>query len=1192
MTWAHTATIAILTLAGSMTLGLSWIAWRRRAAEGARELALLMTAATIWAYAGVFHEFSMTVAGRLTWTKLSYLGVATVPVFWYLFIRKQINPRYALGRRQRYLLWIIPGITLLLVFTAELHPWYYTSVTLVAAPAGVSAVYDHGPWFWANSIYSYALLLAGTIWLFVTLLHASAIHRRQLTVITIGTLIPWLGNLIYVLGLSPLPNLDITPMMFSLAGLVYAWVIFELELFQLAPIARQVLVEEMSDGVLVLNTQDRVIDINPAAQQLLGVAAMDVVGRVATECLARLAHLDGRRIDVAQLPAERLTVSAGRDFLDMQMSVLRGRQGEVAGRLLMMRDVTEQRRADEARRESQRAFANLVSNLPGMAYRCLNDDGWTMLFVSQGCFDLTGYQPAELERNNRVAYAALIHPEDSERVWREIQERVRNHQSFRITYRIFTADGEQKWVWERGTGVYDAAGNVLALEGFISDISDLAHAQNAEREQRLLAEALRNAAAVLNSSLDLDDVLDRILEQVGSVIDFDAAAVYLIDGRCARIARWRAKPDVPGESLAHLSWDIDATPNMQVMCDTRRSVVINNTLDDPNWITRSETSWIYSSASAPICARDALLGFLEVDSTQPGYYVARDGERLQAFADHAALAVQNARLFAEAQRRADQMAMLNRIGVAITEGLGMEQVLRTVHEQCRQIADMDSFYVALYDAHTEDIRFPLFWDGGEYISTEPLNLRTQPSLTSTVISQRQTIYVGDTQDVDAATTYPIQRVGMLTRAYVGVPLIVRDQVVGVLSVQSQAPNAYRPEQVSLFETIATQAAMAIDNAQLYEQMQLEKHYLETLVASSQAGIVVIDAEGRVLSWNPAAERIFGYTSAEAIGRNIDLLVASASDEMLREGTRLTARAFGDARVRHVITQRMRKDGSLVDVEVYGTAEVVGRERGMILSYHDITELQATRKTIELFNSELRQRLDQLDEVNASLQARNEELDAFAHTVAHDLRSPLHNIVGYADLLRWDASTMASAEIVGLAAEVLQQARRMRNIINELLLLATVRKEDVRALPLPMGDIVAEALERLTDLLVLSEAEVITPAAWPVGIGYAPWIEEVWVNYVSNAINYGGKPPRVELGADVQGDAVRFWVRDNGAGVPPEARSRLFTPFTRLSQARASGHGLGLSIVQRIISKLGGEVGVESEDGSGSLFYFTLPSADQ
>jgi signal transduction histidine kinase len=162
----------------------------------------------------------------------------------------------------------------------------------------------------------------------------------------------------------------------------------------------------------------------------------------------------------------------------------------------------------------------------------------------------------------------------------------------------------------------------------------------------------------------------------------------------------------------------------------------------------------------------------------------------------------------------------------------------------------------------------------------------------------------------------------------------------------------------------------------------------------------------------------------------------------------------------------------------------------------------------------------------------------------------------------------------------------------LLLLATVRKEDVRAVPLPMGDIVAEALERLTDLLVLSEAEVITPAVWPVGIGYAPWIEEVWVNYVSNAINYGGKPPRVELGADVQGDTVRFWIRDNGAGVPPEARSRLFTPFTRLSQARASGHGLGLSIVQRIISKLGGEVGVESHDGDGSLFYFTLPSADQ
>jgi signal transduction histidine kinase len=126
-----------------------------------------------------------------------------------------------------------------------------------------------------------------------------------------------------------------------------------------------------------------------------------------------------------------------------------------------------------------------------------------------------------------------------------------------------------------------------------------------------------------------------------------------------------------------------------------------------------------------------------------------------------------------------------------------------------------------------------------------------------------------------------------------------------------------------------------------------------------------------------------------------------------------------------------------------------------------------------------------------------------------------------------------------------------------------------------------------------QAEIIQPDAWPVAGGYAPWIEEVWVNYLSNALKYGGQPPRVELGAMVQGANVRFWVKDNGGGIPPDVQPRLFEPFTRLGRSHIQGHGLGLSIVHRIVNKLGGEVGVESTGvpGQGSMFYFVLPHLD-
>jgi signal transduction histidine kinase len=119
-------------------------------------------------------------------------------------------------------------------------------------------------------------------------------------------------------------------------------------------------------------------------------------------------------------------------------------------------------------------------------------------------------------------------------------------------------------------------------------------------------------------------------------------------------------------------------------------------------------------------------------------------------------------------------------------------------------------------------------------------------------------------------------------------------------------------------------------------------------------------------------------------------------------------------------------------------------------------------------------------------------------------------------------------------------------------------------------------------------EIVLPDAWPVALGHGPWIEEVWANYLSNAMKYGGKPPRLELGAETTGDNVRFWVTDNGPGLTPEQQSRLFVPFIRLHQVRATGQGLGLSIVRRIMEKLGGEAWVEGEFGKGSRFGFTLP----
>lgn len=221
---------------------------------------------------------------------------------------------------------------------------------------------------------------------------------------------------------------------------------------------------------------------------------------------------------------------------------------------------------------------------------------------------------------------------------------------------------------------------------------------------------------------------------------------------------------------------------------------------------------------------------------------------------------------------------------------------------------------------------------------------------------------------------------------------------------------------------------------------------------------------------------------------------------------------------------------------------------------------------------------------------NKELEAFAHTVAHDLKTPLADLMGYSEILFDTADVIQNHTMLEAVIGVKRSAQRGLNIIRELLVLASSRRQTIQLQAVDMVKVVENARQRLEMMIAEYHAEITVPAEMPVAMGYASWIEEVWVNYLSNGIKYGGKPPRLEVGATTQGDGtIRFWVRDNGDGISAEDRATLFNEFTRLTEVHAKGHGLGLSIVKRIVERLGGQVGVESEgsSGRGSEFYFTL-----
>jgi signal transduction histidine kinase len=224
----------------------------------------------------------------------------------------------------------------------------------------------------------------------------------------------------------------------------------------------------------------------------------------------------------------------------------------------------------------------------------------------------------------------------------------------------------------------------------------------------------------------------------------------------------------------------------------------------------------------------------------------------------------------------------------------------------------------------------------------------------------------------------------------------------------------------------------------------------------------------------------------------------------------------------------------------------------------------------------------------------DEMDAFSHTVAHDLKNPIASLSLRLELISRMVGSSSEADLKHQLAEATKATFALNRIIDELLILAGVRRQNVVLKPVEMGALVAEAVARLESLLKKQSARMELPDAWPTAAGHAPWVVEIWTNYISNAVKYGGVDPHLTLGGEVQAGrgAVRFWVQDRGPGLDAAAQEKLFTPFNRISSVSARGHGLGLSIVRRIAEKLGGRVGVESSPGGGSRFWFELPAEAQ
>jgi PAS domain S-box-containing protein len=384
----------------------------------------------------------------------------------------------------------------------------------------------------------------------------------------------------------------------------------------------------------------------------------------------------------------------------------------------------------------------------------------------------------------------------------------------------------------------------------------------------------------------------------------------------------------------------------------------------------------------------------------------------------------------------------------------------------------------------------------------------------------------------------------------------------------------------LRERVAELEAADVERQQAQAALQISETRYRRLFETAQDGILILDADtGRITDVNPFLMKMLGYSHAEFLGKQLweigpfqDIAATRAAFHELQT----------TGYIRYEDLPLEASDGRHLNVEFVSNVYRVDQQRVIQCNIRDITARKQAEAALSQSMTELRE--------------RNEELDAFAHTVAHDLKNPVALIVGHAELLTRDNTTLSEDERQQSLKTIERTGYKINTIIDELLLLARLHQSEVETAPLDMVHIVADSLSRLTDNIKTAQAEIVWPdaPAWPIAVGHGPWVEEVWANYLSNALKYGGTPsttPHIELGAALQSDGmVCYWVRDHGPGLILEAQSRLFTPFARLDQVHVKGHGLGLSIVRRIVEKLGGQVGLTSQPGEGCTFYFTLPAA--
>jgi len=371
--------------------------------------------------------------------------------------------------------------------------------------------------------------------------------------------------------------------------------------------------------------------------------------------------------------------------------------------------------------------------------------------------------------------------------------------------------------------------------------------------------------------------------------------------------------------------------------------------------------------------------------------------------------------------------------------------------------------------------------------------------------------------------------------------------------------------------------------------------MAAIVESSDDAIVSKDLNGVIATWNQGAERIFGYTAEEAIGRSITMLLPP---DRYDEEKKILHRIRNGQRIEHYETVRRRKDGTLVDVSlsVSPVKDADGRVIGASKIARDITarkraeaELRAAKDELARLNEDLESRVR---ERTASLTDAISHLEEFSYTVSHDLRAPTRSMKCYAQVVLDDFGAALAPQVKDYVQRILRGTERMERLIQDVLTYSRLSRSEVEVHRVSLEKLVADIIQQYPDMQPPRASITVRGPLLNV-LAYEPVLVQAVSNLLINAVKFvpAGTVPEITMRTELRGPNVRLWVEDNGIGIKPEHQHLIFRIFERLpTSVRYEGTGVGLAIVRKAAEKMGGAAGVESDGVTGSRFWIELPGA--